>query len=83
MAEDIAEAIQAAYHELCRRAGRVDADVAVRSSATAEDLPDASLPDSRKLFLISAATRRCSMPAALLRVALHRSRDQLPPSQGL
>ena len=32
-------AIKTAYKELCEKTGRPDADVAVRSSATAEDLP--------------------------------------------
>jgi len=38
----LARPIAAAYHELSRRAGKTDVAVAVRSSATAEDLPDAS-----------------------------------------
>ena len=33
---DTAEAIAAAYRELCERTGKADVDVAVRSSATAE-----------------------------------------------
>src|SRR5690606_15676162 len=38
----LAEAIVSAYRRLGERVGRRDADVAVRSSATAEDLPEAS-----------------------------------------
>src|SRR3546814_14091421 len=38
----LADAIQAAYDELKTRAGAPNLAVAVRSSATAEDLPDAS-----------------------------------------
>jgi pyruvate,water dikinase len=64
--EDIAEAIQAAYRELCRRAGKVEAEVAVRSSATAEDLPDASFAGQQETFLnirgataLLGACRRC------------------------
>ena len=49
--QDIAEAIRAAYRELCRRAGKTDADVAVRSSATAEDLPDASFAGQQETYL--------------------------------
>ncbi len=49
--DDTAEAIKAAYRELCERAGRADADVAVRSSATAEDLPDASFAGQQETFL--------------------------------
>ena len=64
--KDIAEAIQAAYRELCRRAGKTDADVAVRSSATAEDLPDASFAGQQETYLnirgeaaLLDACRRC------------------------
>lgn len=63
---DVAEAIQAAYRELCRRAGKTDIDVAVRSSATAEDLPDASFAGQQETYLnirgeaaLLDACRRC------------------------
>jgi pyruvate,water dikinase len=63
---EIAEAIQAAYRELCRRAGKSDAEVAVRSSATAEDLPDASFAGQQETYLnihgegaLLDACRRC------------------------
>ena len=36
---------------LCRRSGKTDGDVAVRSSATAEDLPDASFAGQQETFL--------------------------------
>jgi pyruvate,water dikinase len=48
---DIAQSITAAYEELCRRSGGGDIDVAVRSSATAEDLPDASFAGQQETFL--------------------------------
>ena len=64
--EDTAAALRAAYDELCASAGRADADVAVRSSATAEDLPDASFAGQQETFLnirgpdaLLAACRRC------------------------
>jgi len=47
----IAQAIKSAYAELCRRAGRPDVDVAVRSSATAEDLPNASFAGQQETYL--------------------------------
>ncbi len=63
---DLAETIASSYRELCRRSGKTDADVAVRSSATAEDLPDASFAGQQETFLnIRGATalldacRRC------------------------
>ena len=47
---DLREAIVEAYHKLCVRYGK-DTDVAVRSSATAEDLPDASFAGQQETFL--------------------------------
>ncbi|MEP0320588.1 phosphoenolpyruvate synthase [Bauldia litoralis] len=46
-----AEAITKAYAELSKRAGKDELDVAVRSSATAEDLPDASFAGQQETFL--------------------------------
>jgi pyruvate,water dikinase len=43
--------ILAAYHELSRRNGVEDLDVAVRSSATAEDLPTASFAGQQETYL--------------------------------
>ena len=64
--EAVAEAIAGAYRELCERAGRDDLDVAVRSSATAEDLPEASFAGQQETFLnvsgeaaVLDACRRC------------------------
>ena len=55
-----------AYRELSRRAGTKDLPVAVRSSATAEDLPDASFAGQQETYLnvrgeaaLLAACRRC------------------------
>ncbi len=49
--EDTAQAIVAAYHELGKRTGHELASVAVRSSATAEDLPDASFAGQQETYL--------------------------------
>ena len=49
--EAIAEAIGQAYRELSRRYQMAEADVAVRSSATAEDLPEASFAGQQETFL--------------------------------
>ncbi len=58
--------IVAAYRELGKRLGRDDPDVAVRSSATAEDLPEASFAGQQESFLniqgetaLLDACRRC------------------------
>ena len=48
---ETAESIREAYRELCRRAGQKDVPVAVRSSATAEDLPEASFAGQQETFL--------------------------------
>jgi pyruvate,water dikinase len=64
--QDIADAISFAYRELCRKVGKADADVAVRSSATAEDLPNASFAGQHETYLnirgeaaLLDACRRC------------------------
>ncbi|AJF06684.1 phosphoenolpyruvate synthase [Geoalkalibacter subterraneus] len=49
--DETAIAIRDAYRELCRRSGEEEVDVAVRSSATAEDLPDASFAGQQETFL--------------------------------
>ncbi len=62
----IEEAIRQGYRDLCRSSGQRDVPVAVRSSATAEDLPDASFAGQQETFLnvrgedaLLAACRRC------------------------
>jgi len=66
--EEIAELIRTAYRELDERTSKKDGqvDVAVRSSATAEDLPDASFAGQQETFLnvkgeeeLLKACRRC------------------------
>lgn len=49
--DDLAAALQEAYHTLCQRYGVDHVDVAVRSSATAEDLPQASFAGQQETFL--------------------------------
>ncbi len=49
--DEIAGAIRGAYGDLCRRYNTEDADVAARSSATAEDLPGASFAGQQETFL--------------------------------
>ncbi|GAP56368.1 phosphoenolpyruvate synthase [Arthrobacter sp. Hiyo6] len=64
--EDIAEAIRGSYRQLVERSGLERLAVAVRSSATAEDLPDASFAGQQETFLnitgereLMDACRRC------------------------
>ncbi|TFD35316.1 phosphoenolpyruvate synthase [Cryobacterium sp. TMT1-62] len=63
---DIADGIRASYRELSEKAGHPNLPVAVRSSATAEDLPDASFAGQQETFLnvtgerdLLDACRRC------------------------
>ena len=63
---DLQDAIRAAYRTMSEEAGRRDVDVAVRSSATAEDLPTASFAGQQETFLnivgeraLLDACRRC------------------------
>jgi pyruvate,water dikinase len=49
--EDISTLIIEAYNALSQSVGVEDADVAIRSSATAEDLPDASFAGQQDTFL--------------------------------
>jgi pyruvate, water dikinase len=64
--EEIAREIKESYGELSRRYNKSEADVAVRSSATAEDLPSASFAGQQESFLnvsgedeLLDACRRC------------------------
>ncbi|WP_414530155.1 phosphoenolpyruvate synthase [Nodularia chucula] len=63
--EELRDAIATAYLELCQKYN-TDTDVAVRSSATAEDLPDASFAGQQESYLnvvsvqgVLAACHRC------------------------
>lgn len=51
MPREIEEAIRQSYRELSRRIGVSEVCVAVRSSATAEDLPDASFAGQQETYL--------------------------------
>ncbi|HLC32299.1 MAG TPA: phosphoenolpyruvate synthase [Candidatus Nanoarchaeia archaeon] len=58
--------IAESYHKLCEEYGTKNLDVAVRSSATAEDLPDASFAGQQETFLnirgvheLLSACKRC------------------------
>ena len=49
--DDMILFITEAYNQLCQRVGEEDTDVAIRSSATAEDLPEASFAGQQDTFL--------------------------------
>lgn len=78
--EDIRDAILASYRALSERAGKTDVSVAVRSSATAEDLPDASFAGQQETFLnvrgeasLLDACRRCYASLFTDRAITYRS----------
>jgi pyruvate,water dikinase len=49
--EEIESAVRETYRQMCRKFDTEAVDVAVRSSATAEDLPDASFAGQQETFL--------------------------------
>src|SRR5713101_7902840 len=51
MPEDIANEVRSAYRDLERKTGNIQVKVAVRSSATGEDLPDASFAGQQDTYL--------------------------------
>jgi pyruvate,water dikinase len=64
--KEMEQEIKKAYAQLSKEAGRKNVDVAVRSSATAEDLPDASFAGQQETYLnvcgdkeIMEATKKC------------------------
>lgn len=66
MAPEVETSLRAAYAELCRRSSSDDVPVAVRSSATSEDSPDASFAGEHDTYLwvrgaddVVDAVRRC------------------------
>ena len=82
MPEDIAEAIRRAYAGL----GEGDVPVAVRSSATAEDLPDMSFAGQQETYLnmrgeamVLDAVRRCWASLWTARAIGYRARHNIAP----
>jgi phosphohistidine swiveling domain-containing protein len=82
MPDDIAEAIRQAYAEL----GGDDAPVAVRSSATAEDLPEMSFAGQQETYLnmrgeaaVLDAVKRCWASLWTARAIGYRARHHIAP----
>jgi pyruvate, water dikinase len=83
--EDLRAEVAAAYAELCRRSGIDDVPVAVRSSATGEDAPEASFAGEFETLLwvrgtaeVLAALRRCWASLFTERAIAYRHRIGLP-----
>ena len=80
--EDIAHAIVEAYDEMRRETGKQELDAAVRSSATAEDLPTASFAGQLETFLnirgqdaLLEACRKCYASLFTNRAIAYRERQ--------
>ncbi|MBS0002018.1 MAG: phosphoenolpyruvate synthase [Thioalkalivibrio sp.] len=80
--EDVEHAIVEAYDEMRRETGKKELDVAVRSSATAEDLPSASFAGQLETFLnirgheaLLEACRKCYASLFTNRAIAYRERQ--------
>ncbi|TVP88687.1 MAG: phosphoenolpyruvate synthase [Thioalkalivibrio sp.] len=80
--EDLEHAIVEAYDEMRRETGKKELDVAVRSSATAEDLPSASFAGQLETFLnirghdaLLDACRKCYASLFTNRAIAYRERQ--------
>ncbi len=76
----VAAQLLVAYEELCRQSGDAETDVAVRSSATAEDLPSASFAGQQETYLnvrgrasLLVAVRDCMASLFTDRAIVYRS----------
>ena len=79
---EVAAQLGAAYADLSRRYGEAETDVAVRSSATAEDLPTASFAGQQETFLnvrgrapLLAAVRDCMASLFTDRAIVYRAEN--------
>lgn len=86
----IEAAIRGAYAALCERVGVPDMPVAVRSSATAEDLPDASFAGQQDTFLwiigadaVLEHIRKCWASLFTTRAIAYRNDRHIPHEQVL
>src|SRR5680860_1028881 len=77
MPDDVAREIRASYGSLCSSCGQEDIPVAARSSATAEDLPDASFAGQQDTYLWVMGAQ------SVLDQSFHRSGGQLSCSPSL
>ena len=82
MPQDLQEAIRKAYQELADKMGEQDPYVAVRSSATAEDLPDASFAGQQDTYLniqgadrVTAKVKECYASCFTDRAVYYREKQ--------
>lgn len=82
---DLEKAIKGAYERLCKKIGRSNVLVAVRSSATAEDLPGASFAGQQETYLnvmggddLVEKTRKCWSSLFTPRAIFYRNQKGFP-----
>ncbi|NJE25491.1 phosphoenolpyruvate synthase [Thermococcus sp. MV5] len=82
MPEEIAKEIEQAYKELSQRFGKEEVYVAVRSSATAEDLPEASFAGQQETYLdvvgvddVKEKVKRCWASLWTARATFYRAKQ--------
>jgi len=85
MPDEIRQAIASGYARLCETCGITDVQVAVRSSATAEDLPTASFAGQQDTYLcqsgadrIISSVRRCWASLFTPRAIDYRNKNNFP-----
>jgi pyruvate,water dikinase len=85
MPDEIRQAIASGYARLCETCGITDVQVAVRSSATAEDLPTASFAGQQDTYLcqsgedrIISSVRRCWASLFTPRAIDYRNKNHFP-----
>lgn len=83
--DDVTVQVRAAYRALCEEHGDSNLDVAVRSSATAEDLPTASFAGQQETYLnivgesaLLDAVRRCMASLFTDRAIVYRTHNNIP-----
>ncbi|WP_125567523.1 phosphoenolpyruvate synthase [Companilactobacillus insicii] len=85
MPDDLAEDIKKAYAELASKMDQTDPFVAIRSSATAEDLPDASFAGQQESYLnvkgaddVVTSVQKCYASLFTARATYYRNKQQFP-----
>jgi pyruvate, water dikinase len=83
--KEVAEVVREAYHSMCEEHGEKAVDVAVRSSATAEDLPTASFAGQQETYLnirgeeeLLSAVRKCMASLFTDRAIVYRVQQNIP-----
>ncbi len=77
--QDFQDEIIEGYRELSKQCGKENVTVAVRSSATAEDLPNASFAGQQETYLNISGEKNCPIKdQRMYRLAIYQPRYRLP-----